>query len=404
MVEATSTTDGPLAGVKVVDMTRFVSGSYATMLLAALGADVVKIEVAPHGDPYRSQGTSFSGGESGLFQSLNTGKRSVLLDLKGARDKALLDEMLAAADVFVENGRPGSLTTFGLDAAAVRERHPHLVYGSVSGYGQTGPDSSRGGFDLILQAEGGLMSVTGTPESGPVKVGVPVLDIGSAISCALGVVSALYARDHGVRGARGAHVTSSLLEFALASFTSIVPAVFADGDPPQPMGSHSPTFAPYGGFRALDGQLVVAGSGSEALWRRFSEALGAPELLADSRFTSNADRVQNLSELIEEIELRLAVRPVDQWLDRFAAAGVPAARVRDLRQVLESPQVNHLGLVREMGAAGRQYRHVAPPLRIDGPLDYPRPSPFLGEHDSAVVADWGLRGGDGPEAGRRADA
>jgi len=382
-------------------MTRFVSGSYATMLLAALGADVVKVEVAPDGDPYRVQGTSFTGGESGLFQALNTGKRSILLDLKSPEGRQRLDAMLAVADVFVENGRPDSLTGSGFDATAARARHPHLVYGSVSGYGQTGPESSRGGFDLILQAEGGLMSVTGTAESGPVKVGVPVLDIGSAISCALGIVSALYARDHCAEKdspGPGAHVTSSLLEFALATFTSVAPAVFADGDLPEPMGSHSPTFAPYGGFRALDGTLVVAGAGSESLWQRFCEVLGAPELLADPRFAANADRVRNLTALIDEVEQRLTVRPVDQWLERFAAAGVPAARVRDLRQALASPQVAHLGLVRTEGSGDRRYQHVAPPLQIDGALAYPRPAPLLGEHDEEVGPDWTLAADDGRPA------
>ncbi|WP_162529768.1 CaiB/BaiF CoA transferase family protein [Nocardioides caldifontis] len=367
--------------MKVVDLTRFVSGSYATMLLAALGADVVKVEASPDGDPYRSQGTAFVGGESGLFQALNTGKRSIVVDLRSEAGRAELDALLADADVFMENGRPGSLARLGLDAESVRERHPHLVYGSVSGYGQTGPESSKGGFDLILQAESGLMSVTGSAESGPVKVGAPVLDIGSAISCALGVVSALYARD---RTGRGAHVTSSLIEFALACFTSAVPALFVDDELPQPMGSHSPTFAPYGAFRARDGSLVVAGAGSEALWIRFCEVLGATELTSDARFRTNAERVRNLDELITEIESRLSTEDVAVWLGWFAEAGVPAARVRNLREALTSPQVEHLGLVRDEGGGERGYRHIGPPLQVDGPLRYPRPAPALGEHDDEV--------------------
>jgi crotonobetainyl-CoA:carnitine CoA-transferase CaiB-like acyl-CoA transferase len=384
MVTADAAPARPLDGVRVIDLTRFVSGSYATMLLAALGADVVKVEVAPDGDPYRSQGTAFVGGESALFQALNTGKRSVLLDLRSEGGRAELDALLADADVFMENGRPDSLATLGFDARRVRDRHPHLVYGSVSGYGQSGPESSRGGFDLILQAEGAVMSVTGSEESGPVKVGAPVLDIGSAISCALGVVSALYARD---RTGRGAHVTSSLIEFAMACFTSVAPALFVDDELPQPMGSHSPTFAPYGAFRAQDGSLVVAGAGSESLWRRFCEVLGAPELPMDPRFATNADRVRHLDDLIAEVERRLCQRNVEAWLERFAAAGVPAAQVRDLRQAMASPQVAHLGLVRTEGAGSRAYRHIGPPVQVDGPLAYRIAAPALGQHDEEIRAE-----------------
>jgi crotonobetainyl-CoA:carnitine CoA-transferase CaiB-like acyl-CoA transferase len=374
--------------VRVVDLTRFVSGSYATMLLASLGADVVKVEAAPDGDPYRSQGTAFVGGQSALFQALNTGKRSLLVDLRSDAGRAELDALLADADVFMENGRPGSLVKLGFDAGSVRERHPHIVYGSVSGYGQTGPESSRGGFDLILQAESGLMSVTGSTESGPVKVGAPVLDIGSAISCALGVVSALYARR---RTGTGAHVTSSLIEFALACFTSAAPALFVDDELPTPMGSHSPTFAPYGAFEARDGSLVVAGAGSEQLWLRFCEVLTAPELPADPRFATNADRVRHLAELVVEVESRLASHDVDHWLARFADAGVPAARVRDLRQALASPQVAHLGLVRTEGVGDRAYRQIGPPVQVDGALAYGAPAPTLGEHDAEIRAGLAAR-------------
>lgn len=376
--------DPPLRGVRVVDLSRFVSGSYAGMLLAALGADVVKVEALPDGDPYRNQGTAFVAGESALFQALNTGKRSLAVDLKSPDGRRVLDRLLAVSDVLIENGRPGSLAGIGLDAASVTARHPHLVYGSVSGYGQTGPDAARGGFDLILQAEGGLMSVTGSGPGEHVKVGVPILDIGSAISCCLAVVSALYRRQ---RTGAGGVVSSSLLEFAVASFTSVAPQYFVDGEVPAPMGSHSPTFAPYGAFAARDGHLVVAGAGSEALWQRFCRALGAEELIDDPRFRSNADRVANLTELTAEIERRLATDSVDAWLDRLAAAGVPSGRVRDLAQVLGSPQVEALGMVRTAGAGDRSYRVIAPPVRVDGALAYPRPAPGLGEHTEQVLAE-----------------
>lgn len=383
MVSAT----GPLHGVRVADLTRFVSGSYATMLLAALGADVIKVEGIPGGDPYRGQGTAFVAGRSALFQSLNNGKRSLAVDLRAPTARHVLERLLDSVDVLVENGRPGSLRGLGLDADTVRARHPRLIYASISGYGQHGPDAGRGGFDLILQAEGGLMSVTGAPGSGPVKVGVPVLDIGSGVSCALAIVSALWERS---RTGRGTHVSSSLLEFALACFTSVAPGYLAGGEPPGLLGSHSPTFAPYGAFRARDGYLVLAGAGSEALWQRCCQVLERPELPGDERFRSNELRVEHRDALTAAIEQALADQDVRVWLERFAAADVPAARVQDLHQVLTSDQVGALGLLRQQGAPGLAYQSIGPPLQVGGALDYPSAAPDLGQHSTQILAELGL--------------
>lgn len=382
--------DLPLDGVRVVDLTRFVSGAYAGRLLAALGADVIKVELPETGDPYREQGTAFVGDESALFGALNCGKRSILIDLAADEGRAQLDALLETADVFLENGRPGALAKLGLDAASVAARFPHVVYGSISGYGQSGPDAGRGGFDLILQAEGGLMSVTGEPDSGPVKVGVPALDIGSAVSCALGVVSALYARN---RTGRGARVAASLLEFAVASFTSVAPSYFVDGEVPGRIGSHSPTFAPYGAFRAKDGHLVIAGAGSEALWQRLCEALDAPELADDPRFADNAARVRNRSVLTDELEARLRRCDRAHWLSRLDAARVPAAEVRDLAQVLDSAQVRHLGLVQADPGAPAMTPVLGVPLQVDGPLPSAGRWPRLGEHTEEILAELRTRPG-----------
>lgn len=387
----------PLAGVRVVDLSRFVSGAYAGMLLAALGAEVLKIEVPPHGDPYRSQGTAFVGTESALFQALNVGKRSVRLDIKDPQDREELERLIASADVLLENGRPGSLARAGLDAESLTGRYPQLVYASISGFGQHGPDAGRGGFDLILQAEGGLMSVTGEPEQAPVKVGVPALDIGSAISCALGVVSALFRRSN---TGSGGVVSSSLLEFAVATFTSVAPAYLVNGEIPGRMGSHSPTFAPYGAFAAKDGHLVLAGAGSEELWHRLCRALGTIELASDPRFATNADRVAHLEALTEQIEGVLGERTVEEWVDRLEAEGVPAGRVRDLGQVLNSPQVEALGLLRDVEGPSGSYRVVGPPLQVDGALDYPGPAPLLGEHTDAVLASLGEVASTANQGGR----
>jgi len=381
---------GLLSGLRVLDLTRFVSGSQATMLLAAMGADVIKIEVPP-GDPYRWQGTERVGGESALFLALNAGKRSVAIDFRTPAGRQALEPVLASADMLMENSRPGSLARHGLDWESVHARYPRLVYGSISGYGDVGPDAGRGGFDLILQAESGLMSVTGTEESGPVKVGAPVLDVGAGLSCALGMLAACIERQ---RTGTGRLVSSSLLEFALATLGTVAASVMISGEVPGLLGTHSPTFAPYGGFRTADGWLVLAGAGSEEMWARACHVLGLRDLLDDERFADNARRVAHRNQLTAEIEAVLTTRPTAYWLASLAEAGVPAAEVADLAQALDSPQAKALGAVQELGHPAA-YRLVGPPLRVDrAALGYPAPAPRLGSDTRAVLGETGLSQAD----------
>ena len=381
---------GLLSGLRVLDLTRFVSGSQATMLLAAMGADVIKIEVPP-GDPYRWQGTERVGGESALFLALNAGKRSVAIDFRTSAGLQALEPVLASADMLMENSRPGSLARHGLDWESVHARYPRLVYGSISGYGDVGPDAGRGGFDLILQAESGLMSVTGTKGSGPVKVGAPVLDVGAGLSCALGMLAACIERQ---RTGTGRLVSSSLLEFALATLGTVAASVMISGEVPGLLGTHSPTFAPYGGFRTADGWLVLAGAGSEEMWVRACRVLGLQALLDDERFADNARRVAHRDQLAAEIEAVLTTRPTAYWLASLAEAGVPAAEVADLAQALDSPQAKALGAVQELGHPAA-YRLVGPPLRVDrAALGYPAPAPRLGSDTRAVLGEAGLSQAD----------
>jgi crotonobetainyl-CoA:carnitine CoA-transferase CaiB-like acyl-CoA transferase len=381
---------GLLSGLRVLDLTRFVSGSQATMLLAAMGADVIKIEVPP-GDPYRWQGTERVGGESALFLALNAGKRSVAIDFRTPAGRQALEPVLASADMLMENSRPGSLARHGLDWESVHARYPRLVYGSISGYGDVGPDAGRGGFDLILQAESGLMSVTGTKGSGPVKVGAPVLDVGAGLSCALGMLAACIERQ---RTGTGRLVSSSLLEFALATLGTVAASVMISGEVPGLLGTHSPTFAPYGGFRTADGWLVLAGAGSEEMWARACRVLGLQALLDDERFADNARRVAHRDQLAAEIEAVLTTRPTAYWLASLAEAGVPAAEVADLAQALDSPQAKALGAVQELGHPAA-YRLVGPPLRVDrAALGYPAPAPRLGSDTRAVLGEAGLSQAD----------
>jgi len=379
---------GPLSGLRVVDLTRFVAGSYASMLLAALGAEVIKIEVPP-GDPYRAQGTERINGESALFLALNAGKRSVGLDFRAPAGRDALERLLSRADLLVENARPGSLARHGLDWESVHARHPALIYGSISGYGDIGPDATRGGFDLILQAESGIMSVTGAAESGPVKVGAPVLDVGAGMACVLGLVAACLERS---RTGLGRLVSSSLLEFALASLGSLAASVLASGNAPGLLGSHSPVFAPYGAFRTADGWLMLAGAGSEEIWARACHALGLDALTADPRFADNALRVATRDELTMQIEAVLSTRPTADWLAALSDAGVPAGEIRSLPEALALAQVHALGSVQELQhAKAGPYRLVGPPLRIDrAPLTYPSPAPGLGADTVAVLTDAGV--------------
>jgi crotonobetainyl-CoA:carnitine CoA-transferase CaiB-like acyl-CoA transferase len=379
----------PLEGVVVLDLTRFVSGSYVTLVLSALGADVVKIEVPPDGDPYRRQGAARLGDESVLFMTLNSGKRSAALDFRRPESREAVIALLHRADVVVENARPGSLAHYGLDFESVHERHPRIVYGSISGFGDVGPLAGRGGFDLTLQAASGLMSVTGHSDTGPAKVGAPVLDVGSGLACVVGILAALGERN---RTARGRHVTTSLLEFSLSSLSTLVTEYFVSGEVPGLLGTHSPTFAPYGCFRAADGWLAFAGAGSDELWVRACTVLGREDLVDDPLYRDNGARVRHRDELTATIEKTTLTRPVDEWLDRFDAAGVPAERINDLPRALHSSQVEALEVIQQlehpsMGA----YRTVGIPVRIDGIRPrLPRSSPRLGQHTRDVLAEAGL--------------
>jgi len=382
------TTAAPLAldGTLVVDFTRYVSGSYATMLLSSLGANVIKVEPPGGGDPYRGQGTSSIAGESTLFVGLNAGKRSLAVDMKSAQGREVIERLLAKADVFAENARPGSLNSLGLDYDSLAARHPGLVYLSVSAYGNDGPRASKGGFDLTLQAASGLMSVTGIEGAEPMKVGAPVLDIGSAVCAVLATLAALISRQ---RTALGCHVTSSLFEFGLATLTSMATGIDNTGDVPRPLGSHSPSFAPYGAFRTASGYVVLAGAGNETLWQKLCQSIGRPDLVTDPRYLTNADRLRHRDELTHDLETALASATAVQWVATFETQGVPAELVADVGQVLKSEDAAVLGMLQRMTTDDGSYVCVAPPFSLGQRPVYPRAAPRLGEHTSELLLGLG---------------
>ena len=378
---------GPLTGTTVVDLTRFVSGPFSTMVLASLGARVLKIEVPPLGDSYRSQGLTSTDDASALFDSVNRGKESVALDFREPDGADALELLLAGSDFLVHNARPGSMERYGLDFDSVHQRHPWLIHGSISAFGDLGPQAGRGGFDLIVQAESGLMSVTGSEASGPVKVGTPMLDIGAGLAAVTALLAAHLTR---LTTGIGSEASSSLLEFAMASFTTLAGDILLSGTSPTLLGSHSSSFAPYGGFSTRNGTIVIAGAGDERLWLALCEVLGRPELATDSRFADNLSRVKHRDELTGIINSVLDSEDLGTWLERFEAAGIPAGQVQPLHNVLNSPQVQALNIMRTpTGAIDATIAAVDPPFRINGERPQLRESPQFGAHTRSVLREFG---------------
>ncbi len=306
------------------------------------------------------------GSLSGLFASLNTGKRSIAVDLTAPDGTELVRTLARSSDVFVENARPGSLERAGLGPGlGLHALNPRLVYASISGFGQSGPDAARGGFDLILQAASGIMAVTGTEAGGPVKVGAPVLDIGSGMSAATAIIAALFAR---ASDGLGRTVGSSLLEFALSSFTSYAADILETGTSPGLLGNDSPQFAPYGVFRCRDGSIALAGAGSEPLWLKLCDVLGRPDWAADPRFATNADRLRHRAELTAEIERVLTRQSAGHWQQALDGAGIPASPVRPPAAALTSAQAQALEICQAASTPdGYGYQTVRPPLTISTP-------------------------------------
>ena len=376
----------PLAGINVLDISRVLAGPYATMVLGDLGANVIKVERPGVGDDTRDWGPPFVGPqgqqETTYFLSANRSKRSITLDLKDEDDRVLFDRMLLWADVLVENFRPGVMDRLGLTAENLERINPELIVLTITGFGSSGPDRDRVAYDQILQAEAGLMSVTGNPPADLLRVGVPIADLTAGLFGIIGVLAALYER---VRSGRGQRVETSLLAGQIAIHVFQGTGYLVAGEVPGPTGNHHPTVAPYGSFRAADGQIILA-VGNELTWRRFADLLAIP---ADSAaFAGNESRVANRDELQAQIEQRLAARNVSEWITLFAEHGVPAGEVKTLDRVYRGEQVRQQGLVLEVdhSTLGR-ISLPGRPLRFDGsPLVAPLAPPVLGEHSDELRA------------------
>jgi CoA:oxalate CoA-transferase len=380
-------TDQPLSGIRVVDLTRVLSGPFCTMLLADMGADVIKIEPPGSGDTVRGAGDQ-KNGMGWYFASFNRNKRSLAIDLRNQQGKDVLARLIAGGDVLVENFRPGVLAEMGFDQARLDALNPRLVIASINGYGSTGPYAQRPAFDFIAQAMSGLMGTTGEPGGEPMRVAPPITDLIAGLYCAFGITNALHARNATGKGQR---VEAAMVNGMVSMLAYLASEYFARGKEPERTGNDHPLAAPYGLFRAKDGDIAIAPATSETL-DRFMRAIGLPELLQRPEYQNNAQRHARRHQLRSPINEALSTDTQDNWIDRLNTAGVPCGKVLSVGEVFEDPQIKSQDMVLDVdhGQHG-MIRMVGFPVKMSGtPCAIRRPAPRLGEHTSEVLAELGL--------------
>lgn len=377
---------GPLDGIRVLDLTRVLAGPYCTMFLGDLGAEVVKVEQPGVGDDTRGWGPPFAGGESAYFLCVNRNKKSITVDLKSQEGIALLRRLAESADVLVENFRPRTMDRLGLGEAELRARNPQLIFASLSGFGADGPMSDWPGYDLIVQAWGGLMSITGMPDGEPTKVGVAIIDLVAGLMLGKAIVAALFARE---KLGCGQKIDTSLLEAEVACLINVGSNYLLEGKIPRRWGNSHPSIVPYQSFKSADGYLVV-GVASEAIWRRFCGALGRSELADNPRFAKNSNRVKNRAELIRILADIFVTRPTDGWLKLLTEANVPSAPVQTIDQVFSAPQVLQRNMLVEVEhPKSGTVRMAGIPVKFSAtPAAIRLPPPMLGQNSREVLESW----------------
>ena len=401
---------GPLDHIRVLDLSRVLAGPWAGQNLADLGAEVIKVERRGHGDdtrrwgpPYLKDAAGRDTGEAAYYLSCNRGKFSITLDLAAPEGQRLVRDLAAKCDILLENYKVGGLAGFGLGYDDLEASHPHLIYCSITGFGHTGPYRDRAGYDLIVQAMGGLMSITGEPDDvpggGPKRVGVAIADLFSGMYATIAVLAALARRE---RTGRGQHIDLALLDCQVAMLANQAMNYLTSGRPPQRMGNAHPNVVPYEAFATADGQLIVA-VGNDAQFARLCALVGRPELADEADFATNAARIRNRGRLIPMIAEMLKARTSEEWRAALEAEGVPCGPINALDEVFADPQVEARGMRFELDhpRAGR-VPMVASPMRFsDTPLEHRRPPPLLGEHTDIVLGE--LLGLDAGEIARLRD-
>jgi len=374
-----------LDGIRVLDLSRILAGPTCAMILGDLGADVIKVENPDGGDDTRTFGPAFANGESAYFMSANRNKRSILVDLKTAEGQGIVRALAQISDVVVENYRLGTLDRLGLGLDAMRERNPRLVTCSISGYGRDSPLAERAGYDFVIQAEGGLMSIIGAPDGPPYRVGVAIADLITGNNAVQAVLAALYARE---KTGRGQHIDMALLDCQVATLSNIAAGYLMDGRKPGRYGNAHPAVAPYQQVETKDQPIALA-IGNNRQFRTLCDVLGLAALARDPRFATNADRLNNVAALVPPIAAKFMTTGRDHWLRKLHQAGLPAGAIRGVDETLNSPEVKARGMVEEMphptlGTA----RLVASPLRLsETPVREPVHPPTLGEHTIEVLTE-----------------
>jgi crotonobetainyl-CoA:carnitine CoA-transferase CaiB-like acyl-CoA transferase len=380
-----STGRAALEGIRVLDVTQVMAGPFCAMQLCDMGADVIKVE-PPGGDSTRRMAGA-RGTDSAGFNAVNRGKRGIVLDLKASGGQQAFKRLVGRTDIVIENYRPGVMRTFGLDYASLAPAHPSLIYASISGYGQTGPSASKGGFDLIAQGVSGLMSVTGEPGRPPVKVGVPLTDLGAALFAVSAILAALHYRH---RTGRGQYIDTSLVEAGIALSVWESAQYFAEGVTPEPLGSAHRMFAPYQAICCADGYITL-GAANDRLFQWTCELLGHPEWAQDPAYANDTLRVRNRAALVGQIEAITVLQTRDYWLAQFDAAGIPCGPINNYAEAFADPQVQSREMVVDVDhpTLGRLRMAGAPVKMSETPPRANRRAPVLGEHTREVLREVG---------------
>ena len=382
----------PLQNIKVIDFSQILAGPFCTMLLADMGADVVKIEKPNGGDDTRRYGPPFIEGESAAFLTLNRNKRSIVLDLKSEQGIAIVRRMLEDADVMIHNFRPGVVDRMGLAYDDVSALNPAIVYCTVSGFGTTGPYSSRAGFDLVAQGMSGLMSINGFPGAPPAKVGVPMADLNTGMFCAYGILTAYINR---LATGQGQHVDASLIESGIAYTLYESATYFATGEVAGPLGSAHRMIAPYQAFATQDGYINI-GAANQNNWERMCRAIGREDLLEDERFASNPERMVSIEALTPIMEETFRTQTTSHWVEVLESAGVPCGPIYDIEQVYADPHVQTRDMAVELEhPKSGSIRNIGVPVKLsDTPGSVRTPAPLLGQHSEEVLCQYGYEDTD----------